>query len=308
MVIYADVIFIINILMNSLILLLTAWITGAIYKLWRIILAAAVGSGYVVVSMLPNMDVSHMVICKIVMSLILVLLAFGVQSRRTILLQLSTFYLVAFILGGAVAGWLFFLQNNSLFNAFSIKLRSLSWSDLLWGSSLGVFLIVSVLRRILIRMARCQNLYQIKIQYEGRSIGITAMLDTGNGLYTTMSRKPVILVSQDAVESILSEEVILFLRGNSPEMWLSNLDQCTDLNWLSRIQIIPYHAIGSQSMLLAFRSECLTILSNNSFVDVKDVVIAIYSKALSGDGTYAALLHPQIMNELYKNEEAGICA
>lgn len=308
MYIYADVIFIINIMMNSIILLLTAWITGVTYKLWHIVLAASVGSSYVLVSMLPNMEISHTAICKFIISLILVLVAFGIQPRRTLLLLLGSFYIVSFVLGGAVAGWLFFWQTSSLYSTLSVDFKNLSWSDLLWGSCLGTFLIVGVIHRILIRRNRCQNLYQIKIEYEGRSIGITAMLDTGNGLYTTIGRRPVILVSQDAIESILSEEVASFLRANTPEMWLVNLDQCADLNWLSRTEIIPYHAIGSRSMLLAFRSDRLSIANKAGFIDVKDVVIAIYSRALSGDGTYAALLHPQIMYELYKNEEAGICA
>jgi stage II sporulation protein GA (sporulation sigma-E factor processing peptidase) len=308
MIIYADMVFIINILMNSLILLITAWVIGLRYKVWRIILAAIIGSCYVLISMLPHMAISHMAICKILMSLLLVLVAFGVQTRRAILLQLGTFYLVAFILGGAVAGWVFFLQDNSLLHTFSLESNSLSSSGLLWGSCVGTFFIVVVIRRIVIRNNLCPNLYQIKIEYEGRSVGITALLDTGNGLYTTISRKPVVLVSQDAVESILSEDVLSFLRANTPEMWLPNLDQCTDLNWLSRTQIIPYHAIGRQSMLLAFRSDHLIIAMNNNSIDVKDVVIAIYSRTLSGDGTYAALLHPQIINELYKNEGASICA
>jgi len=157
-------------------------------------------------------------------------------------------------------------------------------------------------------VTRRQNLYQIKIEYDGQINELTAMLDTGNSLYTTIGRKPVILVSQYAVEPILSEDVVAFLRDNVPDMWLVNLAQCADEKWLSRTQIIPYHGIGSRSMLLAFRLDALIVSTKKGVIDLHDVVIAIYSGSLSGDGTYAGLLHPQILNELYKKGEANICA
>jgi stage II sporulation protein GA (sporulation sigma-E factor processing peptidase) len=306
--IYADVVFIINIIMNSIILALTAWIAGITFKIWRILLAAAVGSCYVLVAMLPTMEISHTIIVKTAMSLVLVLVAFGIRSRRIMFLLLASFYVVAFILGGSIVGWLYFWQSNSYANSLTLDITHLSWKNLLWGSCLGSFLIISIIRRMLVGMTRRQNLYQIKIEYDGQVVELTAMLDTGNGLYTAIGRKPVVLVTQYIAESILNEDVVAFLRENKPEMWLVNLTQCTDLKWLSRTQIIPYHGIGSRSMLLAFRSDRLLVSSKAGVIDIDDVVIAIYSSALSEDGTYAALLHPQIINELYKKEGASICA
>jgi stage II sporulation protein GA (sporulation sigma-E factor processing peptidase) len=294
--------------MNSIILALTAWIAGITFKIWRILLAAAVGSCYVLVAMLPTMEISHTIIVKTAMSLVLVLVAFGIRSRRIMFLLLASFYVVAFILGGSIVGWLYFWQSNSYANSLTLDITHLSWKNLLWGSCLGSFLIISIIRRMLVGMTRRQNLYQIKIEYDGQVVELTAMLDTGNGLYTAIGRKPVVLVTQYIAESILNEDVVAFLRENKPEMWLVNLTQCTDLKWLSRTQIIPYHGIGSRSMLLAFRSDRLLVSSKAGVIDIDDVVIAIYSSALSEDGTYAALLHPQIINELYKKEGASICA
>jgi stage II sporulation protein GA (sporulation sigma-E factor processing peptidase) len=306
--IYADVIIIINLIMNSIILMLTAWVTGVTYKTWRIILAAAVGSCYVLMGMLPMMEICHTIVAKLVVSFLLIYIAFGLQSKRILFLLLAAFYIVAFILGGSIVGWLYFWQTNGYVNTLTMNLKNLPWENVLWGSCLGSILIVSVIRRMLAGVTRRQNLYQIKIEYDGQAVELTAMLDTGNSLYTTIGRKPVILVSQYAVEPILSEDVVAFLRENMPDMWLVNLAQCTDAKWLSRTQIIPYHGIGSRSMLLAFRPDALSVLSKSGVIPICDVVIAIYSGALSGDGTYAGLLHPQILNELYKKEEASICA
>lgn len=308
MYIYADVVFMINIIMNSTILLLTAWTAGIHYKLWRIIIAGAIGSCYVLAGMLPGMMMICQPLGKVMISLILLLVAFGFKSVRSMLLLLAFFYVVAFILGGAVAGWLYFWQTNHDFGSPNLLLANLSWTHLLFGSSAGVLLIVIVLRRVLPRLIRHQNLYQVKIEYQGRTVELTGMLDTGNGLYTVIGRKPVIVVNQHVVESILSEEVMSFLRNNSPEMWLPNLDQCMDATWVSRIQIIPYYGIGSKSMMLSFRPDCFMIASQVGFMEVHDVVIGIYSGTLAADGEYVALLHSQIVNELSKKEGVSICA
>jgi stage II sporulation protein GA (sporulation sigma-E factor processing peptidase) len=308
MYVYADVIFIINIIMNSTILLLTAWTAGINYKLWRIILAGAVGSCYVLAGLLPGMMMIYQPLCKAMISLLLILVAFGFKSIRSTFLLVAFFYVVAFILGGAVAGWLYFWQTSNYLGSSTMVITNLSWIHLLFGSCTGIALIIIVLRRILPRLTRQQHLHQVKIEYEGRKIELTGMLDTGNGLYTVIGRRPVIVVNQCAVESILSAEVVDFLRKNSPEMWLTNLDQCMDLTWISRIQIIPYHAIGSKSMLLSFRPDHFMVASEAGFIEIRDVVIGIYSGNLAADGEYAVLLHSQIMNELSKIEGASVCA
>jgi len=304
--VYADIVFIINIIMNSIILLLTAWISSTKYKLWRILVAAAVGSCYVLVSIMPGVMIINHVVFKGIIPLILIVLSFGIKPGRLIFLLMTSFYITSFILGGAVVGWLYFWHTNPWFDGAS---TSLSWTHLLWGSSIGIFSIFIIVRRIMLpRMTHQHNLYQVKLEYEGRTVELTGLLDTGNGLHTVIGRKPVILVNQFALEPILSKEVVAFLRKNTSEMWLTNLNDCADLAWLSRVQIIPYHAIGCKSILLAFRPDRFMISDKSKFMDVGDMVIGIYSGTLSQDGTYTVLLHPQIINELSKKEGASICA
>jgi len=308
MYVYADVVFFVNIIMNGIILLLTAWITSVTYKVWRILLAATIGSFYVLVGIAPGfMSVNHMLF-KFIMPLILIIVAFGIKPGRLLVFLMASFYIVAFILGGAVVGWLYFWQTTTFSGSLIVFPATLSWIHLLLGTSIGISLMIIVVRRMLPLMTRRHNLYQVRLEYEGRTVELTGMLDTGNGLYTVIGRKPAILVNRYALEPILSEQVVAFLRNNTSEMWLTNLDKCVDLAWLSRIQIIPYHAIGSRSMLLAFRPDRFMISGKVGFIDASDMVIGIYSGTFSGDGAYAVLLHPQIMNELSKKEGVSICA
>ncbi len=306
--IYVDVLFVINLLMNSVVLLLTGFTADIKYKVWRILLAGAVGSGYVLVSILPGVVIVHHFLFKISMSLVLLLLAFGVKPRRTMLLLMAFFYVISFILGGAVMGWLYFSQSNHYLGSYSIILIQPSWIQLLCGSLVGICLILIVVRRMIGRMARHQHLYRVKLEYEGRRIERTAFLDTGNGLYTAVSHKPIILVTQQAIADVLSPQVRSFLENNTPDMWIANLNQCMDLPWLSRVQIIPYHSIGHKSVLLVFRIDHFILTGKDGDIQIGDVMVGIYGGTLSEDGTYEVLLHPQIINKLSKKEEANLCA
>ncbi len=305
--IYADMILIINIIMNSTILLLTARIAGINYKWWRIISAAIIGSCYVLIGILPSLSMAHHIVFKILMSLILVVVAFGWKPMRIMVLWVTFFYVIAFILGGAVVGWLYLWQTSNLLGSCEMILLKISWENLVCGTAVGIFSIVIVLQRMLSRIIRQQNLYRVKFEYDGRNVELTGMLDTGNGLYTAIGHKPVIVVNQEAIEPILSEQTVAFLRNNIPELWLAKLNTCVDAKWLSRIQFIPYRAIGNQSILLAFRIDRLIVSTTFGCIDMNDAIVAIYNGYLSGDGTYTTLLHPQIINELNKTEGVSVC-
>ncbi len=307
MAIYADMLFFINIIMNSIILLLTAWAAGIPYQLWRILMAATVGSAYVLAGLLPSMSLTHHPLGKVAMSLLLVVIAFGKKPKQTVLLLTGFFYIVGFILAGAVLGWVHFWQATS-FEQLSVILPQFSWTQLLWGSSVGILFMVLILRRMVTRVARQNNIYKVRIEYEGRRIEVLGLLDTGNGLYTITGHTPVIVINYKEIIALLSTQTLLFLERNTPDKWLNNLAECEDAVWLSKVQVVPYRSIGCKNMLVAFRPDHLTLWSGEDRIEISDVVLGIYSGTLSEDGSYEALLHPQILNGLNKKKGAGICA
>lgn len=298
MYIYVDILFAINLIMNGLILLLTAWVARVQYRWWRVLMASVAGAVYVIAGVLPQLQFFYTVPCKFAASLAIVLLAFGLKAIRIQALLVAIFYIISFVLGGAVVGWFFFWESGSNFN----NLKSLgqygefSLRMLMCGSWIGAIIIYLIIRAVLKRM-HCQRiLYRAEVIYNNKSVPLNAMLDTGNGLYTVGVRKPVILVDQIAVERLLNESVSEYLRKNSPEEWLENLETCCDLNWLSRVQIIPYKAVGSCSMLLGFRPDCIKVKTDKGDIETSDVVLGIYHGALSNNGMYDALMHPAVVN------------
>ncbi|MEG6585951.1 sigma-E processing peptidase SpoIIGA [Dendrosporobacter sp. 1207_IL3150] len=302
--VYVDVLLVINVFMNCIILWLTAVGMAISYKFWRILAASAIGAMQVLTGFWTQLAFLHTAPFKILISFLLVLVAFGFKSIRSLLMLVGVFYVISFFLGGAVIGWFYFWQNSSYFQTTYLTLSSISLQNLLGGTFIGIILITLVIRRIIGRLSRKRSLYQINVGYEGRHVELTSMLDTGNGLYTLIGRKPVIVIERSKIEMVLSEEVIKYFNNTESTLWLAELENCKDNDWLSRVQVIPYTAVGSSSMLLAFRPDNIKVITREGLITKNDVVIAIYNGKLSSDGTYNALLHPALFN----NEEVSICA
>lgn len=298
MYVYVDILFVVNLIMNSIILLLTAWVARVPYVRWRLVLASLAGSVYVIAGVLPQLNFIYTVPGKFIASVIIVSLAFKYKSLGMQALLVIVFYIISFVLGGAVVGWLFFLESGKLF--IDVKelgqYGKISWEVLTGGSLLCATMLYLVIRIILKRMLCQRTLYQAEVIYNNKSVVLNAMLDTGNGLYTIIGRKPVVLVNQLTLEKILNECVADYLRKNSPEEWFEKLEACNDENWLSRVQIIPYQSVGSSSMLLGFRPDCIKVKTDKGNIETSDVVLGIYHGALSNNGMYEALLHPAVVN------------
>ncbi|MEN6564794.1 MAG: sigma-E processing peptidase SpoIIGA [Veillonellales bacterium] len=297
MYVYADVVFFINLAMNMAILLLTAWIAGIRYTWFRLIGAASLGGIFVLGCLMPQFYLLNYGIAKFFLSMLLIVTAFGRRKIRTFLLLVGTFYIVSFVLGGAVLGWFFFWQNGGAAYAEQCQhiFAELNWLNLAGGTSLGLLLGGGLLRYLFPQLLRRCSLYKVRIKYSDRFTEFTAMLDTGNNLYTVIGRKPVVLVNQSVLKGILGEETACFICEYQSDSWLKQFEQYRDQPWISRVQMIPYQAVGSSSVLLGFRPDCLTVYTKSGEITTSEVVLGIYSGMLSTDSRYEGLLHPAII-------------
>lgn len=293
MYIYADVVFIVNLMMNTLILLLTAWLARISYIWWRILAASSLGSIYVIGGVMPELAIFYTPIFKLILSITIIWLAFGFKNWRTLLIQIGLFYITSFVLGGAVLGWLFFWHSKDLLAGVG-KLPVSGWL-LFGGSLLSLILLFSVSKFVLNRMLRRCTLFQAKAKYKDKCVMFTGMLDTGNALYTILGRRPVVLVNQSVLENILDDCVKKYLHDYPVEEWFQHLEFCGDTAWLERVQIIPYRAVGNASFILGFRPDRLIIHTGSGIIETDNVVLGVYHGALSSEEMYQALLHPAIL-------------
>lgn len=294
MYIYVDVLFCVNVIMNAIILLITAWLARISFAWVRIVLAACWGALYVIGGALPELAFLYSPIIKLFISFSIIFIAFGLKTWKAFLLQIAMFYVTSFILGGAVLGWLFFWYSGDLFTQTE-KEKSVSVLLLIGGIFSCLTLLFIVTKFVLNRMLRQRTLYQTEAKYSDKSVAFTAMLDTGNALYTILGRRPVVLVNQTTLEKLMDDCVARHLKDCPSEQWFESLEACGDTAWLSRVQIIPYRAVGTNSLLLGFRPDKLIIKTESGIVETDNVVLGLYQGELANNDMYQALLHPAIL-------------
>lgn len=127
MIIYADVIFIENILMNYIILYTSAKGLKIKIRSIRLIISSLIGSIYVIAIIFLKTDILELVFCKILLSLIMIIVAYNPRKIKKGLIYLVMFYVISFAFGGTSFALMYFINPKNIIvnNGMYIRLLSL---------------------------------------------------------------------------------------------------------------------------------------------------------------------------------------
>jgi len=297
-IIYVDVLFTINLLINYLLL----WTTSKIGKVHtsplRIFMGAALGAIYAVIMFFPAFKIYYTFMAKVIFSIALIAVTFNIAKMKTFLKILGLFYLVSFTFGGAALGLFYFTNVGAFVGAIlsnGIIYFNLPCKTLIVSSCIA-YMVIRLSLRIIYKFNK-ENMYiSVIIDFDKKDICVNALIDTGNSLYDPISDFPVIVVEFRAVKSLLPEDIqIIFNESNENDLALISKVVYNSV-WASRFRLIPFSSLGKENgMLIGFKPDNVKIIEENGGRDLKDIIIAIYNKQLSKDNKYNALLHPEII-------------
>ena len=300
MVVYYDELLLINFILNSIILSLTAWSANSPASKRRIISGALLGSFYALGELLPALALLYTPLSKLLFTALVIAVVFGRQPIRRFSLLIVIFFVNSFTLGGAVIGWFYFFQ--SVPGQFESSHFVITGYQLAGGGIVGVGLIMIWAKSFIKTFSRKNVCYSLKICYEGQVIELNGLLDTGNRLYSPLGHKPVVLVDQQALIGLLSNQVIQYLIMNRDYL-VEAIHNVPDGNLMSRLEIIPYQGVGGNNVLVGFRPDWVEVRSVRN-----QAVIALAPVKLSADNGYQAVLHPDIVPGDNHETEANVCA
>ena len=112
--IYIDIIFLENLFMNYIILFATGIIVKAPLKIVKTLLSSIIGSVYAVVSYMSILEINSNFLLKIILSIVMVYVAFNGKTARTFFKQLIIFYLTSFTFGGVAFALLYFISPQNI--------------------------------------------------------------------------------------------------------------------------------------------------------------------------------------------------
>ena len=299
--IYLDIIILENIVINYLILLVTAKFSKTETSNFRLLLGALVGAVYLVfMLLLPTMKIYTTILSKLLLSLAMVAVTFNFNSIVAYLKTLVIFYASTFLFAGAGFAFLFFNQDGGIVRngvlMSTVTLLDTKWTELLLALSVTFIILRVVWDVIQKRFLREKMLVRLCIAFDQKSIELYALVDTGNSLHDPLTNMPVVVVEFSAIKELLPEDIRTLFEKDSEEDLNIVTTAISCSAWFSRFRLIPFTSLGKENgMLIGFRPDYIEIGNENEKKGVSDVIIGIYNRALSRNEKYRALLNPELM-------------
>ncbi len=259
--VYIDSIFLLNLVMDLYLLMLTAKMLGKTATYLRIFAGSITGAaGYCIVLCIPGIPYAVKVVLGMIPTgLLMIKIACCTKGIRELLRATGYLYLFSFFLGGFI---LFLKGKLPVFRKYESSILLL----LFWGFA-GYAICNRGIARYREKRKNC--FCNVSLIGDTGPIEVRALIDTGNGLVEPVSRKPV---------AILDEEV-----WNHMKLWKRP----------EKYKMIPYHSIGrDRGLLEGYVIDSMEVKGETQNKQYENVVVAIFKGNVSGKGGYQMILPP----------------
>jgi stage II sporulation protein GA (sporulation sigma-E factor processing peptidase) len=305
LVVYADLIFLMNFLMDAAILYTTARTRKLSFRWWRLAVSASIGASYVVMMFVPALSFLYTFFVKCIFSILMIMTAFGFGSLQNFIRSIGTFYLISFAAAGGLFGLHYFLASSSevmngiLFThsggmVFQMHIAKTALFILIPGA---VFLwwFRGVFTSTKQREGMTQFLAQVQVQIADYTASCTGLIDTGNQLYDPLTRTPVMVMEASEWGEVLPEIWLKRIRSAEVDQLISGIGN-DDFPWQDRLRLVPYRGVNrATTFMLAIKPDKVVITHNDKRMESTKVLIGLDGGKLCTDGSYKAIIHPTLI-------------
>lgn len=295
-VVYLDVLFGINLLMNGMVL---ACMTVCLREkmVWlRWLTASFVGAVlYCIVFFLPlRGNRTGYGGYFLLTAAIMVKIAFGVKGWKKWTAYVMLQYLTAGVLGGVMNGIYYGLRTEEPMQAAWMAGMGKAYQE----PTMVGFLITALAAGLIFyfgsrffyrKKQRDDGKYQVFLRLGKQTGTVEALLDTGNSLIEPISHAPVVVGDLTGLRELFDKE---------EQEQIKAFYKTGFYKGERKIRLIPYHAVGVKSgILISYpMDEVVLWKEEEAMIRKKGIYLAISPIGISGDGSYQLLLHPGILN------------
>lgn len=229
--VYLDLLFILDFIIDYLLLYATGKISGARIKRYRLVLAAFTGALLSLVSFfVPD---TNGLFFTVAAGIITVFIAYGKRWKISLL-----FFGVSALFGGMTFAINYLMGSEDALN--------ISVGALLSASAISYIIILIAFRKSATGITKKEYVH-IEIEKDGKKAAFYALVDSGNSLCDPVSNTPVLIVEWDAIEMLFKKQwknlpaEELVLRGNG------------------KFRLVPYTTVGGSGILAAFKADRVTV-------------------------------------------------
>lgn len=271
MTVYADVLIIVNTVIDFFILLSAQKLAKVECKTYRCILAAFLGGILSLYIFAPNYGVVINMLVWLLSSAIIVLSVCGKQQiKKYLKLTVSYIFSNAVYGGVVIAFWTLFKPKGMLIynGVVYYQISPL----ILLTITVFCYLAITLSERIFKNKAPMAKRCKLILFYKEIQLELTAIIDTGHSLCDPFSEKSVIIIDEAVIENLLN------------------------ITEQSKYRLIPYNDISGRGMLNAFVADKVQIFVDNKICTVIKPVVATAKQGMLPQD-FSALISPQIFDE-----------
>ncbi len=290
MTVYLDIIFLENFILNCIILYAVSLVIKEKVSYIKLMIASLIGASYGMIYYLINFQSKWNLIFKIILSVVMVYISFMPKSFKEFIKQITFFYLVSFVFGGASLGVIYMVNAGKISIRNGIIVGNYTLKTIFIGVILAFTIITVAFKFVKNRISKKDLFCNIKIIINQSKINVKAVIDTGNFLKEPITNIPVIVVEKDILKNFVPKEILEnienILGGD-----LKNIPENIKNEYLSKLKVIPFSSLGKQNgMLLGIKADGVVVEIDNEEKYVEKVILGIYTKKLSKKDEYNALL------------------
>lgn len=281
MVIYADVLIILNTYINFILLRLSAYFIREKVSRLRLFFGAFFGGVYSLVIFVDGMPTWLSFFLKLAVCGIIVVISFKQHNFKTFLRSFLSFFFVSFVFAGLMlALWMVISPATMMYSNGTVYFGFDTMTLLVIASV--CYGVIRIIYFFIEKKADKGSLYYIEIHVLDEVVECRALLDSGNSLKDYFTSLPVILVSEEKLKNILIK------------------DEKTQKNL--KLRLIPFSTVGGEGVITVFRPEKVRILGLGCDFETDKVLVG-QSKTKIKNGEFEAILPYDILQGVEKNVE-----
>lgn len=284
MVIYLDVLILINLYVTYFQILAVSVFTHRKTVWYRKLSAAGIGAVASLSIFIPQEMVLTLTLLKIFLCALIAFVAFGYTGFRAYAVSVLFLMLVSFVFSGLMlCVWLFAAPMKMLFINGTVYFGVDTMTIIL--STCAAYGVVRIIRYILDKNGKTDGKYTVIIKNNGRECRLSALADSGNGMVDCFSGLPVIVCRRDMCADVSPPAI---------EM-IENKSDISDIGtqMIKGVRIMPFSTVGKGGLICMFKAESVVIDDETN--EEKYPVNALIGIVIGGRQEYEAIFNPKIL-------------
>lgn len=290
MTIYIDIVLIENLIMNYIILLATGIVAKTQIKHIRLIIASLLGAIYTVISYMKVLEIYSNFLLKLLLSIIIIYIAYNPHRMRKMWKMLLIFYMVSFVFGGAAFALIYFIKPQDIIMRNGLFLGTYPLKTVILGAIVAFSLIIGTFKILKSKISKKDIICSIEINLNNKKIKTNALIDTGNMLKEPFSNTPVVVIEKTLLYDCMPKEILNHLDeiiGGD----FKNISEKIQEKYISKLKLIPFSSLGKQNgMLLGIKPQYIKIIKEEEIKTKENVILGIYQQSLTKKGEYQAII------------------